>query len=182
MSGPWVRRAALAAGLAATLAVLVRWESGPPAWIVPEPASAVRAVEVALGGRRVVFNRASGGWTTTTTSGVVPESAGPGYRGVASPAPSELSDRLDWLLDRLCRQETARPLPVEQVAGAEFGLAPPWLEFTVQAGVTHRLLVGGLNPAGDGRYFRSEAPARAGLLRRDVAGELEALAGGGPRH
>jgi hypothetical protein len=168
--------------LTAALAALVRWEAGPSAWIVPEPASAVRSLEVAQGGRRVAFTRGASGWTPATTSSVVAEAAGPGYRGVASPTLSELDARLDWVLDRLCRQEAAISLPAGQIAGSEFGLEPPWLEVTLQAGTTHRLEVGALNPAGDGRYFRLPGLSRAGLLRRDVAGELESLAGGGPRH
>ncbi|MBI4872568.1 MAG: hypothetical protein HY814_13490 [Candidatus Riflebacteria bacterium] len=169
-----------AAALALVLAWLVRVDPGPAEWTVPEAAPAVQALVLDTASRRIGFERRAGRWVAWATVAVSPESAGPAYGGVAAPTTDEVTARLDWVLDRLCQRPPVLTLPAAEVSGAQFGLEKPAVRLTIRASRTYHLDLGASNPAGDGRYFRLPDLGRAGLLRRDLAGEIEALAGCGP--
>ncbi|MBI3893853.1 MAG: hypothetical protein HY303_20220 [Candidatus Wallbacteria bacterium] len=181
MRGPAARRSVAAALALMVLMVLYRLDPGRETWILPEPASSVQRVRIEAEGRWVEFERTGPGWRAVMTQGVISEGAGPGYRGVASPGVEDVGARVGWVLGRLCERD-APTLSAELVRGAPYGLEPPRVRLTLTGRRTYHLSIGGLNPAGDGRYFRLEEPARAGLLPRDVAGEIAGLAGGGPQH
>lgn len=167
---------------AAVLAGAWSVDRGPDGWVIPAAPAAVASVTISAGGREVTLARAGGRWESTATTALATEQAGPGYRGVATATGDEVAARIDWILGRLCQRDAMLPLPFASIAGQEFGLDPPAVGLTIRADRTYHLEVGALNPAGDGRYFRSAELGRAGLLARDLAGEISALAGAGPIH
>ncbi len=184
MTGPARRHLLGALALAALLSLAVAMLPPPPGQVIPEPPDRVRSITVTAEGRSVQVIRSGATWRAQAPSQVVAEASGPGFRGLASPEEGvEVADRTEWVLDQICERAPVRALPSEAVVGEEFGLAEPAVRLTILADHTYHLEIGALNPTGDGRYFRMPGRDRAGLIGRDVAGEITALAGaGGPEH